>query len=89
MNIKVNIWTKDIFFRDYCTSGRHVVSMCMNVIKVSVYLQVLQLPLTSFLFFFIMDKRQQSTKKAKIMKYFFDIFYIIHTKAQMKDFRIE
>ena len=28
------------FFRDYCTSGRHVVSMCMNVIKVSVYLQV-------------------------------------------------
>jgi len=25
--------------RDYCTSGRHVVSMCMNVIKVSVYLQ--------------------------------------------------
>ena len=26
--------------RDYCTSGRHVVSMCVNVIKVSVYLQV-------------------------------------------------
>ena len=26
--------------RDYCTSGRHVVSMCINVIKVSVYLQV-------------------------------------------------
>lgn len=25
--------------RDYCTSGKHVVSMCMNVIKVSVYLQ--------------------------------------------------
>ena len=25
--------------RDYCTSGRHVVSMCVNVIKVSVYLQ--------------------------------------------------
>jgi len=25
--------------RDYCTSGRHVVSMCLNVIKVSVYLQ--------------------------------------------------
>lgn len=25
--------------RDYCTSGRHVVSMCINVIKVSVYLQ--------------------------------------------------
>jgi len=25
--------------RDYCTSGRHVVSMCANVIKVSVYLQ--------------------------------------------------
>ena len=24
--------------RDYCTSGRHVVSMCVNVIKVSVYL---------------------------------------------------
>jgi hypothetical protein len=26
--------------RDYCTSGRHVVSMCINVIKVSVYIQV-------------------------------------------------
>jgi COP9 signalosome complex subunit 1 len=26
--------------RDYCTSGRHVVNMCVNVIKVSVYLQV-------------------------------------------------
>ncbi len=25
--------------RDYCTSGRHVVAMCLNVIKVSVYLQ--------------------------------------------------
>jgi len=25
--------------RDYCTSGRHVVNMCINVIKVSVYLQ--------------------------------------------------
>jgi COP9 signalosome complex subunit 1 len=25
--------------RDYCTSGRHVVNMCMNVIKVSIYLQ--------------------------------------------------
>ena len=25
--------------RDYCTSGRHVVTMCVNVIKVSVYLQ--------------------------------------------------
>lgn len=25
--------------RDYCTSGKHVVNMCMNVIKVSVYLQ--------------------------------------------------
>lgn len=25
--------------RDYCTSGKHVVSMCMNVIKVSIYLQ--------------------------------------------------
>ena len=25
--------------RDYCTSGRHVVQMCLNVIKVSVYLQ--------------------------------------------------
>jgi len=25
--------------RDYCTSGKHVVSMCVNVIKVSVYLQ--------------------------------------------------
>ena len=25
--------------RDYCTSGRHVMSMCINVIKVSVYLQ--------------------------------------------------
>jgi len=25
--------------RDYCTSGRHIVSMCVNVIKVSVYLQ--------------------------------------------------
>lgn len=25
--------------RDYCTSGRHVVNMCVNVIKVSVYLQ--------------------------------------------------
>ena len=25
--------------RDYCTSGRHVVTMCINVIKVSVYLQ--------------------------------------------------
>ncbi|XP_046993044.1 COP9 signalosome complex subunit 1 isoform X1 [Schistocerca americana] len=25
--------------RDYCTSGRHVVNMCLNVIKVSVYLQ--------------------------------------------------
>ncbi|XP_071040671.1 COP9 signalosome complex subunit 1 [Parasteatoda tepidariorum] len=25
--------------RDYCTSGKHVVSMCLNVIKVSVYLQ--------------------------------------------------
>jgi len=24
--------------RDYCTSGRHVMSMCVNVIKVSVYL---------------------------------------------------
>ena len=30
-----------LFSRDYCTSGRHVVSMCANVIKVSVYLQVL------------------------------------------------
>ncbi|XP_013408510.1 COP9 signalosome complex subunit 1 [Lingula anatina] len=25
--------------RDYCTSARHVVNMCLNVIKVSVYLQ--------------------------------------------------
>lgn len=25
--------------RDYCTSGRHVINMCMNVIKVSIYLQ--------------------------------------------------
>lgn len=25
--------------RDYCTSGRHVVNMCVNVIKVSVHLQ--------------------------------------------------
>lgn len=25
--------------RDYCTSGKHVVNMCMNVIKVSIYLQ--------------------------------------------------
>jgi COP9 signalosome complex subunit 1 len=25
--------------RDYCTSGRHVVNMCLNVIKVSIYLQ--------------------------------------------------
>lgn len=25
--------------RDYCTSGKHVVSMCMNVIKVSIYLR--------------------------------------------------
>lgn len=25
--------------RDYCTSGKHVVNMCLNVIKVSVYLQ--------------------------------------------------
>ena len=25
--------------RDYCTSGRHVVNMCVNVIRVSVYLQ--------------------------------------------------
>jgi len=25
--------------RDYCTSGKHVVNMCVNVIKVSVYLQ--------------------------------------------------
>jgi len=25
--------------RDYCTSGRHVVNMCVNVIKVSVYIQ--------------------------------------------------
>ncbi|KAI4491893.1 PREDICTED: COP9 signalosome complex subunit 1 [Polistes canadensis] len=25
--------------RDYCTSGKHVVNMCFNVIKVSVYLQ--------------------------------------------------
>lgn len=25
--------------RDYCTSGRHVVNMCLNVVKVSVYLQ--------------------------------------------------
>eukprot|EP00095_Tigriopus_kingsejongensis_P009880 maker-scaffold1136_size60149-snap-gene-0.12 protein:Tk09880 transcript:maker-scaffold1136_size60149-snap-gene-0.12-mRNA-1 annotation:"cop9 signalosome complex subunit 1" len=25
--------------RDYCTSGRHVVQMCLNVIKVSIYLQ--------------------------------------------------
>lgn len=25
--------------RDYCTSGRHVINMCLNVIKVSVYLQ--------------------------------------------------
>lgn len=25
--------------RDYCTSGKHVVSMCLNVIKVSIYLQ--------------------------------------------------
>ena len=24
--------------RDYCTSGKHVVNMCLNVIKVSVYL---------------------------------------------------
>lgn len=25
--------------RDYCTSGRHVINMCLNVIKVSIYLQ--------------------------------------------------
>ena len=25
--------------RDYCTSAKHVVTMCLNVIKVSVYLQ--------------------------------------------------
>ncbi|XP_059476353.1 COP9 signalosome complex subunit 1 isoform X2 [Neocloeon triangulifer] len=25
--------------RDYCTSGKHVVQMCLNVIKVSIYLQ--------------------------------------------------
>lgn len=25
--------------RDYCTSGKHVVNMCMNVIKVSIFLQ--------------------------------------------------
>lgn len=25
--------------RDYCTSGKHIVTMCLNVIKVSVYLQ--------------------------------------------------
>ncbi|XP_055905909.1 COP9 signalosome complex subunit 1b [Eupeodes corollae] len=25
--------------RDYCTSGKHVVNMCLNVIKVSLYLQ--------------------------------------------------
>lgn len=25
--------------RDYCTSGKHVVNMCLNVIKVSIYLQ--------------------------------------------------
>ncbi|XP_065343145.1 COP9 signalosome complex subunit 1 isoform X2 [Cloeon dipterum] len=25
--------------RDYCTSGKHVVEMCLNVIKVSIYLQ--------------------------------------------------
>lgn len=25
--------------RDYCTSGKHIVNMCLNVIKVSVYLQ--------------------------------------------------
>ena len=25
--------------RDYCTSGRHVVNMCVNVIRVCVYLQ--------------------------------------------------
>jgi COP9 signalosome complex subunit 1 len=25
--------------RDYCTSGKHVVHMCLNVIKVSIYLQ--------------------------------------------------
>ena len=25
--------------RDYCTSGKHVLNMCLNVIKVSIYLQ--------------------------------------------------
>merc|ERR1719474_780397 len=25
--------------RDYCTTGRHVINMCVNVIRVSVYLQ--------------------------------------------------
>ncbi|XP_076302856.1 COP9 signalosome complex subunit 1-like [Lasioglossum baleicum] len=25
--------------RDYCTSGKHIVNMCLNVLKVSVYLQ--------------------------------------------------
>lgn len=25
--------------RDYCTSAKHVINMCLNVIKVSVYLQ--------------------------------------------------
>ncbi|XKL63208.1 hypothetical protein PGB90_005572 [Kerria lacca] len=25
--------------RDYCTSGKHIVNMCINVIKVSIYLQ--------------------------------------------------
>ena len=40
------------YLRDYCTSGRHVVSMCANVIKVSVYLQVKSKILTYFLLLF-------------------------------------
>jgi hypothetical protein len=36
--------------RDYCTSGRHVVSMCINVIKVSVYIQVRIGALLTFIF---------------------------------------
>ena len=44
------------YLRDYCTSGRHVVSMCANVIKVSVYLQVKSKISNYFLLLFLSAK---------------------------------
>ena len=49
--------------RDYCTSGKHVVNMCLNVIKVC-YVMLLQV----CYFFFVTFKCRVTVELASILK---------------------